>query len=99
MVLLRRRHVLGYAAAEQVAFALDGELGESVEAWGLLLGGRGGLERLGVRGEVLTTVGGVEALGENDEGGSGFGGFEDAGAGAGEVGGFVGTWGRRGVRK
>ena len=41
----------------------------------------------------MAAVGGVEAFGENDERGSGFGGFEHAGAGAGEVGGFVGTWG------
>ena len=41
----------------------------------------------------MAAVGGVEAFGENDERCSGFGGFEDAGAGAGEVGGFVGTWG------
>ena len=70
--------VFGYAAAEQVAFALDGQLGEGVEARGLLFGRRGGLEGLGVGGEVLAAVGGVEAFGEDDQGGSGFGGFEDA---------------------
>lgn len=62
-------------------------------ARGLLFGGRGGLQSLGVGGEVLAAVGGVEAFGEDDERGSGFGSFEDAGASAGEVGGFVGTWG------
>lgn len=96
MILLRRFDILGYATAEQVAPALDGELGEGVEARRLLLGGRGGLESLGVGGEVLAAVGGVEAFRQHDERGSGFGGFEDAGAGAGEVGGFVGAWGGRG---
>lgn len=62
-------------------------------AGGLLFGRRGGLQSLGVGGEVLAAVGGVEAFGENDERGSGFGSFEDAGTSAGEVGGFVGTWG------
>ncbi len=43
---------------------------------------------------MLAAVGGVEAFGEDDEGGAGAGGFEDAGAGAGEVVGFVGAcWG------
>lgn len=50
-------------------------------------------EGFGVVGEVLAAVGGVEAFGEDDEGGAGAGGFEDAGAGAGEVVGFVGAWG------
>ena len=49
-----------------------------MKAGGLLLGRRGGLEGLGVGGEVLAAVRGVEAFGEDDEGGSGFGGFEDA---------------------
>ena len=93
VVFLRRLHVLGYAAAEQVAVALDGERGEGVEGRRLRFGGRRGLEGLGVRGEVLAAVGGVEAFGEDDQGGSGFGGFEDARAGAGEVCGFVGAWG------
>ena len=69
-----------------------------MEARRLLFGGRGGLERLGVGGEVLAAVGGVEAFGENDQRGSGLGRFEDSGAGAGEVGGFVGAW-EGGVRK
>lgn len=59
--------------------------------WGLRLGRGGGLQGLGVGGEVLAAVGGVEAFGEYDQSGSGFGGFEDAGAGSGEVGGFVGA--------
>ena len=95
VVFLGGLDVFGDAAAEQVALALDGELGEGVEAGGLLLGRRGGLEGLGVGGEVLAAVGGVEAFGEDDQGGAGFGGFEDAGAGAGEVGGFVGAYGGR----
>lgn len=49
------------------------------------------MESLGVRGEVLAAVGGVEAFWKDDQRGSSFGGFEDAGAGAGEVGGFVGA--------
>ncbi len=59
------------------------------------MGLRGGVreEGFGVVGEVLAAVGGVEAFGEDDEGGAGAGGFEDAGAGAGEVVGFVGAWG------
>ena len=96
MIFLRRRHIFGYATAEQVAPALDGELGEGVEARRLLPGGRGGLESFGVGREVLAAVGGVEAFRQHDERGSGSGGFEDAGAGAGEVGGFVGAWGGRG---
>lgn len=95
MVFLRRLDVFGDAAAEQVAFTLGRELGEGVEARGLLFGGRGGLEGLGIGGKVLAAVGGVEAFGEDDQGGSGFGSFEDAGAGTGEVGGFVGAWGGR----
>ena len=78
VVFLGGLDVFGDAAAEQVAFALDGELGEGVEAGGLLPGRRGGLEGLGVGGEVLAAVGGVEAFGEDDQGGAGFGGFEDA---------------------
>lgn len=57
------------------------------------------MERLGVGGEVLAAVGGVEALWEDDQRGSGFGGFEDAGASAGEVGGFVGAWGGGGQNR
>ena len=91
MVFLGRLDILGDAAAEQVALALGGELGEGVVARRLLAGRRRGLERLGVRGEVLAAVGGIEAFGEDDQGGSGFGGFEDTGAGAGEVGGLVGA--------
>ena len=37
-----------------------------MEARGLLFGGRGRLERLGVGGEVLAAVGGVEAFREHD---------------------------------
>lgn len=66
-----------------------------MEARGLLFGGRGGLESLRVRGEVLAAVGGVEAFWKDDQRGSSFGGFEDAGAGAGKVGGFVGAYGVR----
>ena len=92
VVLLRRGHVFGYAAAEQVAPALDGKLGQGAEARRLLPRRRGRLQRLGVRGEVLAAVGRVEAFRQHDERGSGFGGFEHAGARAGEVGGFVGAW-------
>ena len=98
VVFLRGLDVFRYAAAEQVAFALDGQLGQGVEARRLLPGRRGRLQRLGVGGEVLAAVGGVEAFREDDQGGSGFGGLEDARAGAGEVGGFVGAW-REWVRK
>ena len=91
MVFLRSLDVFRYAAAEQVAFALDGELGQRVEGRRLFLGRWRWLQRLGVRGEVLAAVGGVEAFGEDDQGCTGFGGFEDARAGAGEFGGFVGA--------
>ena len=64
-----------------------------MEARGLLLGGRGGLEGFGIRGEILAAVRGVEAFGEDDQRGAGFGGFEDAGAGTSEVGSLVGAWG------
>lgn len=96
VVFLRGLDIFGDAAAEQVAFALEGQRGEGVEARRLLFGRWGGLQGLGVGGEVLAAVGGVEAFGEDDQRGSGFGGFEDAGAGAGEVGGFVGAWGKEG---
>jgi len=69
-----------------------------VEGGGLGRGGRAGEEGFGVGGEVLAAVGRVEAFGEDDEGGAGAGGFEDAGARSGEVGGFVGACGGRGVR-
>lgn len=49
-----------------------------MEARGLLFRGRGGLQSLGVRGEVLAAVGGVEAFGENDQRGSGLRGFKDS---------------------
>lgn len=65
---------------------------------GLGRGGGAGEQGLGVAGEVLAAVGRVEAFGEDDEGGAGAGGFEDAGARAGEVGGFVGACWGRGVR-
>ena len=96
VVFLRRLDVLRYATPEQVAFALDGERGEGVVARRLLFGRGRRLQGFGVGGEVLAAVGGIEAFGEDDEGGSGFGGFEDARAGAGEVGGFVGAWGKLG---
>ena len=70
-----------------------------MEGGGLVFGWRRGKEGLGVGGEVLAAVGGVEAFGEDDEVGTCFGGFEDAGAGAGEVGGFVGAWVEPGVSR
>ena len=70
-----------------------------MEARGLLFGRRGGLEGLGVRGEVLAAVGGIEAFGEDDEGGAGSGGFEDTGSGTGEVGGLVSAWSKGSERE
>lgn len=70
-----------------------------MEARRLLFGRRGGLEGLGVRGEVLAAVGGIEAFGEDDEGGTGSGGFEDTGSGTGEVGGLVGAWSKGSERE
>ena len=93
VVLLARRRVLRDAAAEDVGARFGREGGERVEGRGLRLRGGGREERLGVGGEELAAVGRVEAFREDDQGGAGAGGFEDFGAGAGEVGGFVGAWG------
>ena len=93
VVLLRLGHELRDAAAEEIGLCFGGEGGERVVGGGLGGGGRAREEGYGVGGEVLAAVGRVEAFGEDDEGGAGAGGFEDAGAGAGEVVGFVGAWG------
>jgi hypothetical protein len=57
----------------------------------LLLGGGRRKKGFSVGGKELGSVGGVEAFGEDDEVCAMLGSFEDFGAGAGEVGGFVGA--------
>lgn len=55
-------------------------------------GGWGGREKgFGVGGEVVVAVGGVETFWKHNEGSPGARSFENTGAGAGEVGGFVGA--------
>lgn len=84
---------LGDAAADEIGFCFCGELGEGVEGFGLLGGGRGGEKGFGVFGEVLGPVGGVETFRQDDDFGAGGGGFEDFRARGGEVGGFGGAGG------
>lgn len=84
--------MFGNAAAEEVSFCFDREGGEGMVGRGLGGRWRGREEGFGVCGEVLAAVGGIEAFGEDNEVGPGAGGFQDAGAGAGEVVGFVGAW-------
>lgn len=66
VVLLRRGHVFGDAAAEQVGFCFGGEGRERVESRRLGFGWGGGQQGFGVAGEVLAPVGRVEAFGEHN---------------------------------
>lgn len=98
MVLLRRRHVLRDAAAEQVGAGLDGERRQRVEGRGLLRRRGRREQRLGVRGEVRGAVRRVETFRQHDQGGTRARGFEHFGPRAREVEGFVGACRGKGER-